>query len=259
MYLTEALPALNDNYIWMLFREDTDEAWAVDPGASAPVRAWMTTQRKRLAGVLLTHHHRDHVDGVADLTLGKVPVVGPATKRHPLTTDPLTDGDLIEVLGLTFEVMAVAGHTPEHIAFYASAYRDSGLLYCGDTLFSAGCGRLLGGTAEQLYLSLQRIAQLPDSTLVCCAHEYTLANIRFAQSIEPENQALRAYKILCEQRRSEDQPTLPSHIGLEKEINPFLRTNFATVTLAAAEKSGRPLQPGAECFTELRSLKDTFR
>ncbi len=253
-----ALPAFADNYIWML--HDGTRAVVVDPGDAAPVRAALDAQGLALAGILVTHHHPDHVGGVEDLRpCLQGPVYGPARERIPGPYLALQDGESIDVLGLDFSVLDVPGHTAGHIAYLqADAGATAPLLFCGDTLFSAGCGRLFEGTAEQMKASLDRLAALPADTQVCCTHEYTLSNLRFAAAVEPGNAARAEYERRCHARRDAGLPTLPSSIGLERQINPFLRC-AAPEVVAAALAQGAASNDTVAVFTALREWKNRFR
>jgi hydroxyacylglutathione hydrolase len=257
-----SLPAFVDNYIWML--HDGRKAWVVDPGAAAPVLRALDEYRLELAGILVTHHHGDHVGGLADLHAHLTgPVFGPAREDIPGPCTPLADGDEIEVLGLHFRILDVPGHTRGHIAYYSEdARRDDGigsaLLFCGDTLFSGGCGRLFEGTPEQMHASLSALAALPADTAVCCAHEYTLSNLRFARAVEPDNAAVIAYSAWCESQRLHDRPTLPSTIGNERRINPFLRCDVPEVAAAARRREPAATR-SADVLGSLRRWKNEFQ
>jgi hydroxyacylglutathione hydrolase len=251
-----ALPAFADNYIWML--HDGVEAVVVDPGDEGPVIAALDAMSLQLAGILVTHHHADHVGGVNALrTRLRGPVYAPAGETIPEPNQPLQEGDQIQVLGHRFQVMDVPGHTAGHIA-YLELEVDEPLLFCGDTLFSGGCGRLFEGTPAQMHHSLQRLAALPDRTQVCCTHEYTLSNLRFAAAVEPHNAALQTYTAHCQAERAAGRPTLPSRIALERQINPFLRSAEPTVVDAALAQ-GASGRDGPEVFAALRRWKDNFR
>lgn len=253
-----ALPAFTDNYIWML--HDGTNAIVVDPGEAAPVQAALDAHRLTLAAILVTHHHGDHVGGVdalRDRLQG--PVYGPRREDIPVPYTPLDDGDRIEVLGLPFSVIDVPGHTAGHIAyFHDGAGGDAPILFCGDTLFSGGCGRLFEGTPEQMHASLSRLAALPGETRVCCAHEYTLSNLKFARAVEPGNAALSRYSEQCEALRAKGEPTLPSRIGVEREINPFLRCAVPEVVGSAMTRGASGEQAPA-VFAALRRWKNEFR
>jgi hydroxyacylglutathione hydrolase len=272
----QALPAFSDNYIWML--HDGQKAWVVDPGDAAPVQHALSEKGLELAGILVTHHHADHVGGLAAL-LPQLhgPIYSPAGEAMPVETQPLFDGDVVQIFGSHFEVMDVPGHTAGHIAFVergaaaqaragaapstqapaADAAHAAPILFCGDTLFSGGCGRLFEGTAAQMHHSLGRLAALPANTQVCCTHEYTLSNLRFAMAVEPGNSDLQAYQRACEARRAAGQITLPSSIGLERQINPFLRCTEPAVVARALTEGAASSAP-ADIFAALREWKNRF-
>ncbi|MBA4177612.1 MAG: hydroxyacylglutathione hydrolase [Leptothrix sp. (in: Bacteria)] len=252
-----ALPAFADNYIWML--HDGTQAVVVDPGDAAPVVQALQSQGLQLAGILVTHHHADHVGGVDELRpLLHGPVWGPAGERIPQPFEPLNDGDGIEVLGLRFRVLDVPGHTAGHVAYAQEGAATAPLLFCGDTLFSAGCGRLFEGTPAQMLASLSRLAALPDDTRVCCTHEYTLSNLRFAAAVEPGNAAIEAHAARCRALRAQGLPTLPSRIGLERRINPFLRCAEPAVVAAARAQGAGGGDPVA-VLAALREWKNRYR
>lgn len=254
-----ALPAFTDNYIWML--HDGSQAVVVDPGDAAPVLEALDRLGLRLASILVTHHHRDHVGGI-DALRGRLEgaVHGPAREAIPPPFVQHVEGDVIDVAGWQMRVMEVPGHTAGHIAFYMADIDDGPLLFCGDTLFSAGCGRLFEGTPAQMHDSLSRLAALPDQTRVCCTHEYTLSNLRFAAAVEPGNEALSAYMARCTALRAGGEITLPSSIGLEKAVNPFLRCEVPAVAQAAATAKGEPgaCESPVAVFAALRQWKDRF-
>ncbi|MGQ0619111.1 MAG: hydroxyacylglutathione hydrolase [Panacagrimonas sp.] len=256
------VPAFQDNYLWLLRRGD--EAVVVDPGDAAPVEAALAAHRLKLVAVLITHHHPDHIGGLAALLNQRkeIPVHGP--RREQATIQALSvlhdDGDSVEVLGRRFEVMDVPGHTLGHIAYYSPANGgEPPVLLCGDTLFSGGCGRLFEGTAEQMHCSLSRLAVLPGDTLVCCAHEYTASNLAFALAVEPGNPVLNDYVDRVRTLRAAKVPTLPSTIGLERQINPFLRTSASEVRDSAQRQASEALRSTAEIFGALRKWKDSYR
>lgn len=251
MFNIHRISAFSDNYIWVIERDG--RCALVDPGDSAPVIEWLDTHNVTLSAILLTHHHSDHCGGVLPLLklYPNTNVYAPATESIPGVTHPVKDGDYILLLGENIRVIGTEGHTKGHIAYYGD-----GKLFSGDALFSAGCGRLFEGTAQQMYDSLQKLKALPDDTLVYSAHEYTLANLSFATHLEPNNQALLEYRDNIEQLREENQASLPSTIGLEKEINPFLRCDAPQLLDAIANKitSTDPVQ----IFARLREWKDSF-
>lgn len=251
----QALPAFQDNYIWLLVGGDAT-AIAVDPGDAAPVRQALIARGLTLEAVLVTHHHADHMGGAAELAeLHGCPVYGPATEDIPAVTHPLRQGDSVTLPGLAarFQVLDIPGHTAGHIA-----YHGHGILFCGDTLFSVGCGRLFEGTAQQMCASLGRLAVLGDELAVCCGHEYTLANLRFAAEVEPGNGERQAYTQECAAKRARGVATLPSRLGLERRINPFLRCGAAEVVAAASRHAGRTLIDPVEVFAVIREWKNGF-
>ena len=258
-YTIVPLPAFNDNYIWLL-RSD-DQAAVVDPGDAAPVLAYLEQENLSLCAVLATHHHGDHVGGIEELLEHyRVPVFGPAGEPIDTLTQALVDGDHIELpqLGATFEVLAIPGHTRAHIAYYGRNGSSRGTLFCGDTLFACGCGRLFEGTPMQMQRSLARLADLPGTTRIYCGHEYTQANCRFALAVEPENAALRNRAAEVAALRSANQPTLPTTVATEKAVNPFLRWAAPAVIEAAQRISGKPLTQPDQVFATIREWKNRF-
>lgn len=250
--------AFSDNYVWLIRAPaDPGAAIVVDPGDDRPVEQVLEAQRLRLEAILVTHHHADHVGGVGALAARHgAEVYGPARERMPCAVQALDDGGTVSIakLGLEFAVMAVPGHTLGHIA-----YAGHGAVFCGDTLFSAGCGRLFEGTPGQMLDSLDRLAALPDATRVYCAHEYTLSNLRFAGAVEPGNQDVSQALDEVRSRRERDEPTLPSTVGRERLINPFLRCRTPSVRAAAERHAGRALADATAVFATLRAWKDGFR
>ncbi|GAB4063699.1 hydroxyacylglutathione hydrolase [Uliginosibacterium sediminicola] len=245
------LSAFRDNYIWALVANGA--AVVVDPGEAAPVQRFLADQALRLAAILITHRHNDHIGGVAELNAdGNVPVFGPPSIA--CVTQPVQDADRFTLPGVAAEisVLAVPGHTEEHLAYLLGEH-----LFCGDTLFAGGCGRLLGSSsAAELYASLQRLAHLPPQTRVHCAHEYTLSNLRFALQVEPDNAALQARLAACSALREANQPSLPSLLADELASNPFLRVDQAAVRSAVSRYTGKVLAAPDEVFAALRRWKD---
>ncbi|MBG9387167.1 hydroxyacylglutathione hydrolase [Caenimonas aquaedulcis] len=252
------LPAFQDNYLWVL--HDGHDALVVDPGDAAPVLAYLQQAGLRLQAILVTHHHPDHiggVDAVRDATGAKV--YGPARETIPEPLQRLTEGDAIEVLGLKFSIIDVPGHTSGHIAYYCREMDGKPLLFCGDTLFSGGCGRLFEGTPAQMLDSLDKLAALPGETRVCCTHEYTLSNLKFARAVEPGNAELIHYIERCEKLREQGLPTLPSSVALEKQVNPFLRTRLPGVAQAARAHDAATPSDDVAVFAAIRQWKNEFR
>lgn len=253
----QALPAFSDNYIWLLQDPELRHCAVVDPGDAAPVEAWLNSNPDwKLTDILITHHHFDHVGGVEQLKAATgARVTGPANEKIPARDVALREGDEVQVLGQTLRVIEVPGHTLGHIAYYQ---QDQNLLFCGDTLFAAGCGRLFEGTPEQMHDSLSRLAALPANTAVYCTHEYTLSNLRFAQAAEPGNPAIEQRINDVSQWRKNDQISLPSSLELELATNPFLRTDKPAVLQKLDERSGPRKRSQVQAFAELRAWKDSF-
>ena len=250
--------AFSDNYVWLI---DSPRARgrlvAVDPGDAAPVIADLQRSGASLAAILLTHHHPDHIGGVPELLRRwPVPVIGPDDNRIALRTRTVRDGERCDLpdLGLSFEILQIPGHTVSHIAFWGH-----GALFCGDTLFSAGCGRMFEGTPLQMSASLTKLGSLPPETQVYCGHEYTAANLRFALAVDPANAAALEYQGHVDRLRAKDEPTLPSTLGLEIRVNPFLRCDNPIVMRAAEQRAGKSLEGTAQVFGVLRAWKDQFR
>ncbi|MBK1700252.1 hydroxyacylglutathione hydrolase [Thiococcus pfennigii] len=258
------IPALDDNYIWLLQADDRRQAACVDPGEAEPVLAVLAARGLELTAILITHHHPDHTAGIAELVAAypDALVCGPRDRRLKGLTRVVGEGDEAAVPGLAagFRVLEVPGHTASHIA-YLGPTPDDDALFCGDTLFTAGCGRVFDGTCAQLAASLARLAALPPTTLCYCAHEYTLANLGFAAWVEPDNPARAARQADAERRRAAGEPTVPATLALELATNPFLRTGEPAVRAAAERFAGQPLDasppPRIEVFTALRRWKDT--
>jgi hydroxyacylglutathione hydrolase len=247
------LPAYRDNYIWVVAAPDA--LAIVDPGDAVPVIHYLEDRRIVPSAILITHHHYDHIDGLDGLLARyRVPVYGPASNRIPAVDRPVADGETVEVSPeLHLTVLEVPGHTRDHIAYYGG-----GMLFCGDTLFAGGCGRVFDGNVRDLYRSLSRLAALPDETRIFCAHEYTLANLRFAQRVEPDNADLAQRIQECQRLREHGRPTLPSTIGVEKRTNPFLRCDLPAIRESAERFCDRRLTTPQEVFTAVRFWKDTL-
>lgn len=250
------LPAFSDNYLWLL--HDGSNALVVDPGDAGPVRAALQAQKLALRGILVTHHHADHTGGVAELQAETgASVFGPAREAIPGQVHAVRGGDQVQLLGITWQVMDVPGHTSGHIAYFAQEIDGAPLLFCGDTLFSGGCGRIFEGTPAQMLASLDALAALPPATLICCAHEYTLANLRFARTVDANNTALQRYEQQCQQLRAQGQPTLPVRLETELQINPFLRSREPAVR-AAVQAYDPAARDDVAIFAALRQWKNVF-
>jgi hydroxyacylglutathione hydrolase len=246
--------AFKDNYVWTLRNER--HAAVVDPGEARPVLEYLARERLELAAILATHHHADHVGGIAELVQKyPVPVYGPRNEPIATLTRAVSEGDEVSVpeLGAVFSVLDIPGHTRAHIAYYGA-----GALFCGDTLFACGCGRLFEGTPQQMYASLQKLRALPDDTRVYCGHEYTLANIGFAKAVEPGNGALAARLARDQRLRDAGRPTLPSTLGDEKATNPFLRCQEPAVIESANKYLGARATDPVKVFAAIRDWKNRF-
>lgn len=259
MIQIDALPAFTDNYLWLLQDAAMRRCAVVDPGDAGPVLDWLAAHPDwQLSDIIVTHHHPDHIGGVAKLKSATgARVLGPAKERIPERDLALGEGDKVDVLGLRFEVMEVPGHTLGHIAYYHASPRNP-LLFCGDTLFAAGCGRLFEGTPEQMYHSLSRLAALPDDTQVYCTHEYTLSNLRFAHAVEPDNPAIAQRLAEVGAWRDAGRISLPSTLSIERETNPFLRCDQPSVRKKIDERNGIAQRSASAVFAGLRSWKDHF-
>ncbi|GDX59988.1 hydroxyacylglutathione hydrolase [Nitrosomonadaceae bacterium] len=246
--------AFTDNYIWIIHNHR--HAAVVDPGDAVPVLDFLRHEDLQLVAILNTHHHNDHVGGNAALLKEfSVPVYGPAQESIPTVTHPLSEGDSVHLveLALALKVIDIPGHTAGHIAYYGA-----NLLFCGDTLFACGCGRLFEGTAQQMYSSLQKLAILPDATQVYCGHEYTLANIHFAKAVEPGNPALSKLESEMKSLLAQGIPTLPSTIIRENATNPFLRCNQLEIIQSAGSYVGSSLTDPVSIFAAIRNWKNDF-
>ncbi|MDO8447564.1 MAG: hydroxyacylglutathione hydrolase [Rhodoferax sp.] len=251
------LPAFTDNYIWML--HDGHQALVVDPGDAQPVLEALQRLSVRLEAILVTHHHPDHTGGVNALRQATgARVFGPAREVMPEPLTRLAGDDQLQSLGLTFDVIDVPGHTAGHIAYFCANVDEAPLLFCGDTLFSGGCGRLFEGSPAQMLASLDTLAALPGATRVCCTHEYTLSNLKFASAVDPDNEALADYTAKAQSLRARQQPTLPSTILLERQINPFLRTRQASI-IQAAKAFDATASDEVSIFAALRQWKNEYQ
>ena len=252
----QPIPAFTDNYFWMV--HDGQHALVVDPGDAGPVIEALDREGLELQTILVTHHHADHVGGIDGLRSRlKGSVYGPVNERIPAPVVALQAPTSIEALGLRFEVLAVPGHTAGHVAYFSEDMGGSPVLFCGDTLFSAGCGRLFEGSPAQMHHSLAQLAAHPDNTRVCCAHEYTLSNLRFAAAVEPGNDAINDYTTRCQELRAQGSPTLPSNIATERLVNPFLRCHVPAVRDAAARRGATDSDP-IDVLRVLREWKNQF-
>jgi len=253
------IPAFADNYIWLI--REGSRAAVVDPGDAAPVADYLEAEGLELTAIVTTHHHGDHVGGNRALVdRWSCPVLGPALESIPGRTRALSEGDRVEVpgIGVTFDVLDVPGHTAGHIA-YVGAVGSAAVTFCGDTLFAAGCGRLFEGTPAQMWSSLSKLAALDPATHAYCAHEYTLANLRFARAVEPASAEISARDAREQEKRARGLPTVPSTIGDERATNPFLRAAVPRVRAAAEVHAGHALADDIAVFTELRTWKNGFR
>jgi hydroxyacylglutathione hydrolase len=248
------LKAFKDNYIWTL--RNSTHAAVVDPGEAQPVIDYLAAEGLQLAAILATHHHPDHVGGIAEILRGHpCPVYGPKNEPIPTLTNPVSEGDHVRIpeLGAEFSVLDIPGHTRAHIAYYGLES-----LFCGDTLFACGCGRVFEGTPEQMYASLGKLLALPDQTKVYCGHEYTLANMQFAKAVEPANAALAAREKRDRALRDRGLPTLPSTLGDEKATNPFLRCREPAVIESANKYLGSRMGDPVSVFSAIRQWKNVF-
>jgi hydroxyacylglutathione hydrolase len=256
MMKIEAIPTFQDNYVWAI--HNGRSAILVDPGQAAPILAWLRATGMTAQAILVTHHHHDHVGGIAELLQhASIPVYGPA--RGAVKSKTVSEGEVLnfEGISLNFKVIDTPGHTLDHVCYLAGNEGDPvAHLFCGDTLFSCGCGRLFEGTPAEMYASLSRLANLPGSTLIYCAHEYTLENIDFALEAEPDNPDLQARQAQALMLRKQGKATLPIALNSELKCNPFLRCDLPALVVAASQHYKKPLKPGLETFAAVRTWRD---
>lgn len=255
------IPALDSNYFWVIQPcQDQPSVYVVDPGDDGPVLEYLARHQLKLAGILITHRHHDHIQGIGGLLKrSQVPVYGPDSDLIPQVTHKLHDKDTLALEGVSFTVIAVPGHTWEHIAYFSSGTDTTPpILFCGDALFAGGCGRRFDGTAEVMWNSLQTLAALPDETRIYCAHEYTQANLTFARAVEPDNAELEVRFKQVKLLRAQGLITLPSTILLEKRTNPFLRCQQSGIKIFTENKMQQTLATPADVFGGLRLIKDNW-
>ncbi|MDD4930300.1 MAG: hydroxyacylglutathione hydrolase [Gallionella sp.] len=255
MFKISAIPALQDNYIWAI--HNGQQAIVVDPGDAAPVLEFLASRQLVLTGIFCTHRHRDHIGGIEKLcAVYNVPVYGRRHDKNPYISRALEEGEQLGVLGVTFDILAVPGHLDDHLAFFAAGACPP-VLFCGDILFGAGCGKNVEGSVAQLYHSIQRLSALPDTTLIYCAHEYTASNLRFAEACEPGNEAVQQRRNSTNTLRAANLPTVPSALALEKATNPFLRCDSAEI-IRMLQGHGLTDTSAMSVFIALRAWRDTF-
>lgn len=257
MLTIHPIPTFKDNYIWVIHNQSY--AVVVDPGIALPVIEYLQSKKLQLSAILITHHHNDHTGGNAGLLgLFDVPVYGPRNEFIPTVTHPLREDNQVNLqeISLNLTVLDTPGHTQGHIAYCGSDPMN--MVFCGDTLFSCGCGRIFEGTPQQLYESLQKLSQLPDDTLIYCTHEYTLSNIRFARVVDPKNSKLIELEITAQALRNQNIPTIPTTLMLEKAVNPFLRCNQQAIAHSVQNYSAQSLLDPLSVFTVLREWKNNF-
>lgn len=251
------VPAFRDNYIWVIHNQDY--AAVVDPGIPSPVIDYLQSEKLQLCAILITHHHSDHTGGVTELMQSfDIPVYGPYNESIAGVTYPLRENDSVQLeeIALNLSIIDIPGHTRGHIAYYGTA--PFAMVFCGDTLFSCGCGRIFEGNAAQMYQSLQKLCQLPDDTRIYCTHEYTLGNIRFARKVDPRNRELIELEIAAQQLRQNNIPTIPTRLSLEKAVNPFLRCDQPALINSAQQHAAMPLSDPLGVFSVLREWKNNF-
>ena len=261
------IKAFRDNYIWCIQDSNTRDCIIIDPGDDKPVIKYLASNKLTLKAILVTHHHYDHVDGISELlayakrhSSDIIDVYGPSESKVKSITHPMKQGDQLTLLATTFEVNEVPGHTLDHISYYSDhdSQHSSPWLFCGDTLFSAGCGRLFEGTPAQMLGSLKKLTELPLNTEVYCTHEYTLSNLAFAQAVLPNDAKIKHYINTCQTKRDLSQPTLPSTIETELKINPFVLCGRTDVQNSVSQHTESLVVNELDTFTRLRSWKDSF-
>ena len=251
------IPAFKDNYIWVI--HDERNAVIVDPGIAFPVIEYLQLKRLQLSAILITHHHSDHTGGNAELLrLRNVPIYGPKNEATATINHPVSEGDEVNLqeLKLSLKVLNIPGHTQGHIAYYGS--KPASMVFCGDTLFSCGCGRIFEGTPQQMYESLQKLSHLPNNTSIYCAHEYTLDNICFAKVVDPKNPSLIKLESTAKKLRHQNIPTIPTTLSLEKVVNPFLRCDQQEIINSTQNYAMKLLSDPLDVFTVLREWKNLF-
>ncbi|CAM4307372.1 hydroxyacylglutathione hydrolase [Pseudoalteromonas byunsanensis] len=255
MVQVEPIKAFQDNYIWAIRDTKQNQVWVVDPGQAAPVMEYLQQHNASLQGILITHHHWDHTDGVAELHrfAPTITIYGPKKSPFKGVTQPLVEGDEINVLGVKYSIIETPGHTLDHICYINDQHS-----FTGDTLFSAGCGRLFEGDPQQMWQSLEKLASLSDNTLIYCTHEYTAANLAFARAVEPHNKNIQEYQQWVNEKRHQGKPTLPTSMAKERLVNPFLRAEHEHISEHIPTQFQRNHDESWLVFAALRAWKDAF-
>lgn len=262
MHQVQHIPIYYDNYVWALHHPDKPHCIIVDPGEAEPILAYLDQHQQSLQAILVTHHHDDHIAGITDITAQHpVPVYGNRTDTISPITHPIDAGTSISIPGLEIsaEVLDFTGHTLTHLGyFFAESGHNPPRLFCGDTVFMGGCGRLFEGTGAQMYQTFQRIMALPDHTLLYCAHEYTIHNLAFASTVEPDNHKILERISQTQSLQAQGKPSVPATLATEKATNPFMRVHLPNIQSAVSKQSGNPIHSPEQTFTELRAWKDIF-